>query len=120
MNAHDNGVDDLIAQYWRDKGRDDAAAVQVRSRALAEPALESAFVAGRALCVIKGLETTSGWASRVTDFEERTAHLISRSHQIDMLGDTGTEPAAAFEILGEDLADIEIEAFDPDSLRKAR
>jgi len=119
MKQHDREIDDLVAEFWREKDRQSSAAGQIRSRVLANP-LESAIVAGRALSVIKSINQSPAWAARVEEFEVATARLIQRCHQIDKLGDPDTDPAAVFEILGEDTADLGIESFDSDALRHAR
>lgn len=119
MNQHDREINDLVAEFWREKEGASSAASQIRSRVLATPP-GSAIVAGRALSVIKSLNQSPAWAARVEDFAVTTARLIERCHQIDKLGDPDTDPAAVFEVLGEDTADLGIESFDSDALRQAR
>jgi ribonuclease HIII len=119
MNQHDREIDDLVAQFWRGHRAGLDVAREIRGRALAQPPA-SAIVAGRVGTILKGFDQPDAWKERIAAFETHTAHLIDRCHQIDQLGDTDTEPAAVFEILGEDTAGIDIETFDVDGLRKAR
>jgi ribonuclease HIII len=119
MNQHDREIDQLVAQHWRERGANAAVAKQVRGRALGQPPM-SAIVAGRALTVILSSPQPEAWAERVEEFKPRVAQLIERCHQVDKLGDTDTDPAAVFDILGDESAGIEIESFDVAKLRQVR
>jgi ribonuclease HIII len=119
MNQYDREIDQLVAQFWREKGVNADVAKQVRGRALGQP-LTSAIVAGRALSVIIGSAQPNAWIERIGNFKIHVAQLIERCHQVDKLGDTDTDPAAVFDVLGEDSADIEIDSFDVEKLRQVR
>jgi ribonuclease HIII len=112
-------ADQLVQQFWRSNGADEAIAAELRKLVLSEPPL-SALLAGRCLPVLGVLPASNVWTARIDEFRTHVARLVQRCHQIDQLGDQDTVPEALFEILADDVDALSINAFDPQALRQSR
>jgi ribonuclease HIII len=112
-------ADQLLQQFWRSNGTDEATAAELRKLVLHESP-SSALLAGRCLPALAILPASAAWAARIDGFRLYVARLVLRCHQIDQLGDQDTEPEALFEILAGDVDALSIEAFDPHALRQSR
>jgi ribonuclease HIII len=119
VNNADIAADQLLQQFWGTGGTDEATAAELRKLVLHESP-SSALLAGRCLPVLDVLPASNAWAARIDDFRTQVARLVRRCHQIDQLGDQGTEPEALFEILADNVDALSISAFDPQALRQSR
>lgn len=113
-------IDLLLQQYWRDHGNREDLAYDLLANVTAAPPTD-AVTAGRCAGILETLGTQPPqWAERIRQFNSNAARLIYRQHQVDILGDDSTDPDVVFEILDEEIPDLDMEAFDPAALRNAR
>lgn len=115
-------LDQRLKEYWLGE-RSPAQLDAIVEQALADPP-QSAKQAALALQVMREIpadELSPRLRGLIDDFDARLADLRLRAQQVDEIGNTNTEPAAAlFEVLGEASEGLELDEFDPEKLGQAR
>lgn len=115
----DDEAADLLQRYWA-KGRDEDTAYALRSLACSTPP-QRLPIAARCLTVVDTLRNSQPWEVRIQEYREHVARLRQRVAQLDLLGDTNTDPQAVVEVLTADLIDgFDASSLDVDALRRSR
>lgn len=119
MSSYD--LEERLKQFWLD-GRDEKQASAIIQEALSAPP-QSSKQARLALQVMTELEPklSERLKGLIAEFRNHLDLLRRRLAQVDAIGNSDTEPAAAlFEVLGDASEAIELSGFDPVKLRQAR
>jgi ribonuclease HIII len=117
----DAEANELLQRTWSTGTINSVAAQRLRTYACNSYAeLTDPQIAARIRDALALLPSHEAWTARSEDLHKRIETLLRRQHQIDQLGDQETPVEAIFEILGDELSDLDMSTFDREALGDAR